>query len=655
MFTGLTPLAALDAALLDPRRSADAALELAWRLRLRDRERSRAHVAAVRHRAAAAGRVALFEWRDTPPADADAVLALAARDDLDPLWTLRALVVGADFLLDALAAPESERLAQAVREALPATAGIAGPGDLQTVENMFGRVAAPFPHRRRLAIGHYERAAELAELAGEPIAGAISLVNAASVRATLDDPSGALETYLRALALAEGGHAPPRVLGFVHGNVASLYRTLGALEPARFHADRAVEVTGRSEPAHLLRQSLAVQARVHLTAGELPGATRSLDALLQATEGEGGPHRQVAQTLLAHVDTLAGRPLEALARLADDAPIDHPEAALERAFVRSRALSLAGRPGDAVEALAPHATETVRTLDPLHDEALERHIADLRALGRHDEAIEALLARNRYLQEATRGRARLAGLARDLEVHAARASADDASAQARELQTQLQRAQRLEAFGQMAAGLAHDFNNALAVVMAGTDALAMHPRTPPEASSLQAIQRALEQARALTRRLAAVARRSELRIVEVDLARHLDEAGPMLQAATAPCHLHVTTEALPPVRLDPDLLDQALLNLVINARDASAPGADVHLEVRARSHHVALAVRDQGVGIAAADLQRVFDPSFTTKGEQGTGLGLAMVWGIAQQLGGDVSVESPPGAGTTFTLLLPFA
>ena len=126
-----------------------------------------------------------------------------------------------------------------------------------------------------------------------------------------------------------------------------------------------------------------------------------------------------------------------------------------------------------------------------------------------------------------------------------------------------------------------------------------------------------------------------------------------MQTAAGHCRVDLQIEAHVQVRADPNLLDQALLNLVLNARDAMEDGGTVTVRLDASHRRARLTVEDCGPGIAPDVLQHVFDPFFTTKGSAGTGLGLAMVWGIAQQLGGDVSVQSEPGQGARFTIALP--
>ena len=659
MFSGLTTEPLLHRSLTSeqPSERVDAVLELAWRLRIREVERCRQLVADARPHPEAAGRVAVFELRDRPPTDAAQVLALARRADLDALWSLRGLVVGVDRLIDGLAAPDAEALEQAVRDAFADAAGLMAPDDMQAVENMLGRVAMLFPARRIEAVEHYEQAAAFSALAGDSTTMAINLVNAASTRGLLDDPSGALECYLRALEAAGGGDAPPRVLAFVHGNIANLYQSLGGLSEANQHAEKAVDVARRCDQRYLLLHSLAVRARVCLTLGSLPAAEAAISELahLAARADDLAGHRSVAQTLRAQWLIQNGRPVEALASLEPASSAELPDEAIAREMVRIQALTSLGRHAEAVACMQPITEQALRTQDPLHDGILDGHVDNLRVLGQHDAAIDFLVARTHVLQSEPRrlARVRMAALTRDVEIRAARASADDANALARGLQAQLLRAQRLESFGQLAAGLAHDVNNTLTVVLAAADILGHLPEGADRSDTLHTLHQAVGQATSLTKRLLAIARQSELSLAEVDLGKHLPEVLGVLQTAAGSCAVKLELTPTPAVLIDPNLLDQALLNLVLNARDAMGERGDIVVATRSVRHRVYLSVSDEGSGIAPSDLQRIFDPFFSTKGDAGTGLGLAMVWGIAQQLGGDVSVDSEVGHGTTFTLELP--
>ena len=240
------------------------------------------------------------------------------------------------------------------------------------------------------------------------------------------------------------------------------------------------------------------------------------------------------------------------------------------------------------------------------------------------------------------------------------------------LEEQLSHAQKLEAVGQLAGGIAHDFNNMLTVVQMQATLL-RDPRSDPAhlRAGLDEIIAATDRAANLTRQLLTFSRRQVAQPVDLDLA---DTLGAMLKLLRRVLGEHITLETrfaarLPVVHADRGMMEQVLMNLAINARDAMPAGGrlevslapvDVDAERAARApgaapgRHVALTVTDTGTGIAAEHLPRIFEPFFTTKEVgKGTGLGLATVFGIVTQHHGAIEVTSTPGVGTSFTVLLP--
>ncbi len=244
----------------------------------------------------------------------------------------------------------------------------------------------------------------------------------------------------------------------------------------------------------------------------------------------------------------------------------------------------------------------------------------------------------------------------------------------RALEEQLRQSQKLEAIGRLAAGVAHDFNNILASIMGSADLLLMQ-MDPADAAGSEAneIKLAVQRGAGLTRQLLAFSRRqaSSPRLIALDdtvcgmetLLRRL--IGPEIEfnirRPTAPVN----------VRADPAQIEQVILNLVINARDAMEGGGRLtvtvdtvdlddaaavgHVEGRA-GRYACLTVSDTGTGIDDATRARLFEPFFTTKEQgKGTGLGLPIVYGIARQSGGYVHVSSEPGHGATFVIYLPAA
>ncbi|MBI2393252.1 MAG: response regulator [Deltaproteobacteria bacterium] len=219
-------------------------------------------------------------------------------------------------------------------------------------------------------------------------------------------------------------------------------------------------------------------------------------------------------------------------------------------------------------------------------------------------------------------------------------------------------AQRLEALGRFAGGIAHDFSNVLACIGSYTDLLLdALPELDPNRSDLQEIRRATDTAAELTGKLLAFARRQNVPSAVLDLGAVLSRSLPMFrQILPKTIDLVVALDDdLPRVRADKSQIEQIVTNLVFNARDAcEATGGVVSLRASAAPGGVYLEVRDTGVGMTDAVRARLFEPFFTTKRRgKGTGLGLATAHGIVSQLGGRIEVESAPGAGAAFRVHLP--
>ncbi len=241
------------------------------------------------------------------------------------------------------------------------------------------------------------------------------------------------------------------------------------------------------------------------------------------------------------------------------------------------------------------------------------------------------------------------------------------------LEKQLAQAQRMESIGRLAGGVAHDFNNLLVVILGHAELLLNRPAAadPAVGDSLREIRRAGERAANLTRQLLAFGRKQVLTIKTIDLNRVIAEFGGMLSRLireSIAVSTHLATD-LGPVKADPFQIEQILLNLCINARDAMPDGgrltietanvsldeeyAKTHTEVRP-GPYVMLAVSDTGSGMDAETVGKIFDPFYTTKEKgKGTGLGLSMVYGIVKQHGGNIWVYSKPGRGATFKVYLP--
>ena len=242
------------------------------------------------------------------------------------------------------------------------------------------------------------------------------------------------------------------------------------------------------------------------------------------------------------------------------------------------------------------------------------------------------------------------------------------------LEDDLRQSQKMEAVGRLAGGVAHDFNNLLTVIINTADlALASRHEGDPLAADLREVLGAAERAAALTKRLLTFSRRQVVKEDVVRLSRLVENLRPMLARILGDdLVLNVVgAESLGCVRADVGQLEQVVMNLAINARDAMPSGGTLTFETRrvdvdeaylerhasARpGPHVMLRVSDTGTGMDEATRARVFEPFFTTKElGKGTGLGLATVYGIVERSGGSVEVQSELGRGTTFTIWLPLA
>jgi signal transduction histidine kinase len=289
---------------------------------------------------------------------------------------------------------------------------------------------------------------------------------------------------------------------------------------------------------------------------------------------------------------------------------------------------------------AENASQEIRILDASYTQLMD-------ALGRERSALERrgaeLAAANEVLTDEIRGRERIERALRESEA-------------------QLRQSQKLEAVGTLAGGIAHDFNNLLTVISGFTQlALGRLGKSHPVASDLTEVNDAATRAANLTHQLLAFSRKQVLQPRVIDLDDTVGGMQEMMRRLIGShIELRVTHEGDPSrIKADPSQLEQVLLNLVVNARDAMPDGGKVtistrHQTDRSGARWVALRVIDTGVGMSKDVRERVFEPFYTTKEVgKGTGLGLSTVYGVVAQSGGTIEVDSIVGRGSTFTVLFP--
>jgi len=282
----------------------------------------------------------------------------------------------------------------------------------------------------------------------------------------------------------------------------------------------------------------------------------------------------------------------------------------------------------------------------LAQESPEAHRKPLEQLGRHKRGhtipLEVSVGVARVGAEMV-----LVGMIRDVS-------------ERRRLEEELRHAQKMEAVGRLAGGVAHDFNNVLTAITGYSDLLLseLGPSQQAQRDDIEQIMQAARRAARLTQQLLAFSRKQVLQPEVIDLNAAVAEMAPMLRRLIGEDVLLATDLApdLGLIEVDPGQIQQVIMNLAVNARDAMPRGGSLHIATAPADDRVALIVSDTGHGMDAETRRRAFEPFYTTKERgKGTGLGLATVYGIITQSGGEIDLDSAPGRGTTFTIRLPRA
>lgn len=315
------------------------------------------------------------------------------------------------------------------------------------------------------------------------------------------------------------------------------------------------------------------------------------------------------------------------------------------------------------EALGQLAHELLRTRAPMSFEDL---IAHLEVEGAWEGTVRRTRKDGKRLDIALRSVLQRDSAGRSAAIVEVATDISDLVSTARErdeLRARLTQADRLDSLGQLAGGVAHDFNNLLGVILSNLGfALEATPAESPAHADVQEALRAAERAIGLTQQLLVFARHGQAQVSPVDLNMVINDMTTMLRRLIGE-HIELRPDLdaeLPLVEADRTQLEQAIVNLIVNAGDAMPDGGVVTISTRSAisasrdGRDVVLDVTDTGVGMTPEVLEHALDPFFTTKAPgRGTGLGLATVYGAVTQAGGSIEIQSEPGAGARVTLLLP--
>ncbi|MEM1231346.1 MAG: ATP-binding protein [Pseudomonadota bacterium] len=595
---------------------------------------------------------------------------------------------------------------QSLSEATQVTTLAERLGDLDLIAQGHNMIGLHYSTRLRprMALPHFDAAWQASEGMQYPAVRHMVQLNLGSNYTYLGRPGEALELFREANEAQAPNIYPTRQL-IAQSMVAQAQAAIGETEGAEAQLRAVIDTVRDKVLPDALTFGYMGLGKVQLAEGNPQGALESFDKILVATGQvlpEGVEHSRIqlmvvpyARALRQSGDTQGA--IDLLNAVIAAIPAQQPDQLLVNAYSElATACTAAGDTRGATRARAQSALLQQQLWDEsfhyrvarlnsridaqrqTEAAASARERAEVQAQADSREAqlrwqawlILALLVASGLLFYSRRIQQRLAlaerAVSDRLEEQVLRRTADledemaqrlQVEADRRALQIQLAEAEKLRAFGQMSAGVAHDFNNLLTVVSLAADQLRTRDEehlTQQDRQSLDSIEEASESGRRITNGLMAYARKQPMRPQAVRLDDYVRSTLPLF-TNTLGEHFEIRTAlAACTVRVDPGQLTTAILNLLLNAREAMAGGGVVDLTVSVVKEQAWLAVRDPGCGMAEDARTRAVEPFFTTKtAGEGTGLGLSMVQGFSKQSGGDLDIESIAGQGTQVTIKLP--
>ena len=442
-------------------------------------------------------------------------------------------------------------------------------------------------------------------------------------------------------------------LGFAYAVMGEAYLALNELEPALKAYAQGIK-HAEVDPNTFEHRRLKVgYARALYLNGQVDKAKLLLNATVQQLEQEQSNEMlAVSYKLLSEIEEANGDYASSLAaykksdsviRISQNQVLEHELALLRsdyQLFESERELSTARQQSIVRNGLVIFALTLAFIAYLFYSRRIAKQRADERARQAHE--LESVVEQ------------------RTGELRQRVVQANDAENARVALERQLAEAEKLRVLGQLTGGVAHDFNNLLTVIIGAADVLSENLKDNEDyVGLLRHIITAAASGADITRALMAYARKQPLQLETVNINALLEDRIPLIGrtlGGMVDVQLHFETDAQLDVVLDSSQLTTALLNLALNARDAQNNQGELIVEVSVREGKWAvIAVQDQGVGMSNEQLERAVEPFFTTKPEQGNGLGLSMVYGFSKQLGGDLEIESSRGVGTQVRIVLPLA